>query len=91
MKSSSITFSLYNSFEIKKPIYLNRTVRVKNVFNMELNIFFFTYAQKSTPQYIKKNPNQTEIFGLKVVLNLIKLVLPSLIPIKSFDEPVNVS
>lgn len=47
--------------------------------------------KKVHPDILKKNPNQTEIFGLKVVLNLIKLVLPSLIPIKSFDEPVNVS
>lgn len=47
--------------------------------------------KKLHPDILKKTPNQTEIFGLKVVLNLIKLVLPSLIPIKSFDEPVNVS
>lgn len=90
MKSSSITFSLYNSFEIKKPIHLNPTVGVKNVFNMELNIFFYIYT-KRVHHDILKTPNQTEIFGLKVVLNLIKLVLPSLNPIKSFDEPVNVS
>lgn len=54
MKSSSITFSLYNSFEIKKPIYLNRTVRVKNVFNMELNIFFLHMHKKVHPDILKK-------------------------------------